>query len=148
MIWIVICKVFGIIKVQYVMVSQNVFIEMHIMWSYHMYYYLFESFSHIIHFHFIPWPMINNPTSCDRIMYSTFNVFSPWNQVSNNQPSSHILVKLPQKKIQIRANTLAWVQRTLLNHGTQGIHYCLGYSPNLGTWHASLKGQGGLPTIA
>jgi hypothetical protein len=35
----------------------------------------FESCSHIIHLYFVPLPMINNSTSCDKIVYSTLVCF-------------------------------------------------------------------------
>ncbi len=34
-----------------------------------------KSFSHIIHLYFVPWPLIDNLTSCDMIMYSTSMCF-------------------------------------------------------------------------
>jgi hypothetical protein len=37
------------------------------------------SFSHIIHLYFVPWPMINNLTNYDRIMYSTLMCFHLYN---------------------------------------------------------------------
>jgi hypothetical protein len=40
-----------------------------------MQYYFFESFPHIILLYFVPWPMIDNLTSCDKIMYSTLMCF-------------------------------------------------------------------------
>jgi hypothetical protein len=39
--------------------------------------YFFEAFSHIIHLYFIPWPIIDNPTSYDKITYSTLVRFHP-----------------------------------------------------------------------
>ncbi len=39
--------------------------------------YFFEFFSHIIHLYFVPWLMIDNPTSCDKIMYSILMCFHP-----------------------------------------------------------------------
>jgi hypothetical protein len=48
-----------------------------------------ESFSYIIHLHFIPWPMIDNPTSCDRIMYSSL-IFHPKTCVKQSTFISHI----------------------------------------------------------
>jgi hypothetical protein len=39
--------------------------------------YYFESFSHIIHLYFVPWPMIDNLTNCDNVMYSTLVCFHP-----------------------------------------------------------------------
>jgi hypothetical protein len=47
------------------------------MWLYHIFIFIFESFSYIIHLHFAPWPMIDNPTKCDRIMYSTLMSLHP-----------------------------------------------------------------------
>jgi hypothetical protein len=40
-----------------------------------MLYYFFESFSCIIDLYFVPWPMIDNPTNYDKIMYSTLMCF-------------------------------------------------------------------------
>ncbi len=40
-----------------------------------MKYYFLESFSHVLYF--VPWPMTDNPTSCDKIMYSTLVCFHP-----------------------------------------------------------------------
>jgi len=70
------CYIFGTSKVQYVMVSQNLFMKF-------IHYDQFTSFSllshigHIIHLYFVPWPMIDNPTSCHKIMYSTLMCFHP-----------------------------------------------------------------------
>jgi hypothetical protein len=36
-----------------------------------------EYFSHFIHLYFAPWPIIDNPTSSDKIMYSTLMCFHP-----------------------------------------------------------------------
>jgi hypothetical protein len=37
----------------------------------------FESFSYNIHLYFFPWPMIDNPTRYDVVMYSTLVCFHP-----------------------------------------------------------------------
>ncbi len=70
MIWTV-TIVFGISKVQYVMVIQNLFMKLsqcdHIICNIK----IFESFSHIIHLYFVPWPKIDNQTSYDKNIYFT-----------------------------------------------------------------------------
>jgi hypothetical protein len=63
--------------------------EIHPMWSYHMQYYFFESFSHIIHLYYVPWPMIDNPTSYDKIMYSTLMCFHPLIIMNMNEFINH-----------------------------------------------------------
>jgi hypothetical protein len=76
MIWTMM-QVFSISKVQYVMLTQNLFMKFiqcdHITSNINC----FESFSYIIHLYFVPWPMIDNPTSYDMIMYSTLIYFHP-----------------------------------------------------------------------
>ncbi len=42
-----------------------------------------------IHLYFVPWPMIDNPTSCDRIMYSSL-IFHPKTCVKQSTFISHI----------------------------------------------------------
>jgi hypothetical protein len=81
------CWVFGISKVQYVMVKH--IHEIHLMWSYHMQNYSFESFSHIIQLYYVPWPTIENPTSYDKIMYSTFMCFHPLIVMNMNEFINH-----------------------------------------------------------
>jgi hypothetical protein len=66
----------GISKVQYVMVIQNLFMQFNNVIISHVILF-FESFSHIIHLNFVPWPMIDNLTSCDKIMHSTLVWFHP-----------------------------------------------------------------------
>jgi len=56
------------------MVTQNLFMKF-IQCDCIIYNIISEYFSHIIHLYFVPWPMIDNPTSCDKIMYSTLVCF-------------------------------------------------------------------------
>ncbi len=77
--------VFDTLKVQYVMVTQNLYMKLiqcdHITCNI----IIFESFSHIICLYFVPWPMIDNPTSCDMIMYSTLGAFSFLNFLASSK---------------------------------------------------------------
>jgi hypothetical protein len=69
-------KVFGISKVQHVMVIQNLFIK-YIQCDHIACNLFFKSYSQFFHSYFVPWPMIDNPTNCDMIMYSTLKCFHP-----------------------------------------------------------------------
>ncbi len=56
----------------------------------------FKSLSYIIHLYFVPWPLIDNPTSCDMIMYSTLMCFgmlvvSAIFPVGEDQISKHVM---------------------------------------------------------
>jgi hypothetical protein len=68
------CLVLDTSKFQYVMVTQNLFMKFIYVIISHVIYFLY-SFSYIIHSYFVPWPMIDNPTSCDKIMYPTLVCF-------------------------------------------------------------------------
>jgi hypothetical protein len=51
------CKVFGTSKVQYVIITQNLFMKFINVIISHVIYF-FASFSHIVHLYFIPWPWL------------------------------------------------------------------------------------------
>jgi hypothetical protein len=58
------------------MVIENLFMKFIYVIISHVIFF-FQSFSHIIHLYFVPWPMIDNSTSYDMIMYSTLMCFHP-----------------------------------------------------------------------
>jgi hypothetical protein len=79
--------VFGTSKIQYVMVTQIYSCNSYNMIISHIIFFL-SFFSHIIHLYFVTWPMIDNPTSCGRIMYFALKCFhlSSVPQIVLNRP--------------------------------------------------------------